>query len=311
MPKAFSLDVSATGGAGASTDLTVGETYQPGLTKTIISTPEQNWHGTVTIEISGDNSHWDYAQAVAAGGRSALSFTQEALYIRTNWEGRQAGDTTPSIQIIVETEPAGASSSTTTTISNVVDVDFEGTRPTYSVAVADIEPAATPTDFFTLEGGARIMRVLRVEVSGVCGATFAQTASLRLFKRTARDEGGAQLYPMPAVEYQVLNPDGTVLDGDPAPTGSPVQYTANPSAIGAGRMIRAARLVLPPSGSASVGTIPVPPLVWTFGDVNDRPLLLRGAAQVLALNFDGAALPAGTKLNVSITWSEQLTEGGD
>lgn len=312
MPKAFTLDVNAAGGAGASTDLTVGGTFSPGLTKTLISTPEQDWHGGVTIQISADDSHWDYAQSIDAGGRSALSFQQEAIYIRTFWGGRQDGDTTPSVQCIVETEPAGAAASSTLgTASNpeYVIADFEGQRPTYSVAVAEITPAAGGcTDLFTLEGGANIIRIVRIEVSGVCDAAFAQTLPLALFKRTARNTGGAQLYPLPVVHYQVLNPNGTALNGDGLPTGSPVQYTSNPEAIGAGRRLRAGRLLLPPAGSASSAAQQPELLVWEFGVKNDRALFLRGAAQVLALNLDGRSVPAGTRLNIALTWTEDQTE---
>lgn len=42
-----------------------------------------------------------------------------------------------------------------------------------------------------------------------------------------------------------------------------------------------------------------------FGNLADKPAYLRSASEGLYPNFNGAALPAGTVLNIFVEWMEE------
>lgn len=46
-------------------------------------------------------------------------------------------------------------------------------------------------------------------------------------------------------------------------------------------------------------------IIWDFDGINEKPPTLESANDVLALNFNGAALPAGLVLTVSVEWAEE------
>jgi hypothetical protein len=75
-------------------------------------------------------------------------------------------------------------------------------------------------------------------------------------------------------------------------------YTANPSALGTGALIRAQKFNLGAAGAA--GSV-----VWDFSTRNSRGVVLRGATHQLVLNWGGAAVPAGTALDIDVEWSEE------
>jgi hypothetical protein len=159
-------------------------------------------------------------------------------------------------------------------------------QPSFSFAIAGVTPAATPTDWFTLCGSAsKSVSPLHVEISGI--ATAAGTIDVVLVKRTAADTGGTKSAQAPAAH------DGNDVSAQAVLS----QYTANPASLGTGIAVRAKKLALPVAGAA--GTVE-----FDFTRNSDKPVIESGAAQCLAINLNGSALPAGTSLDFAITWGE-------
>ncbi len=176
--------------------------------------------------------------------------------------------------------------------TGVAAVSTESTKATYSSAVIDYAAYATPTDMFVLVGSAtKLVRVLRVAVSGV--ATAGIIEDLQLIKRTAADTTGTA--SQPAIAQHDSN--------DAAASAVVNLYSVIPGGLGAGVNVRAGKLNLGTAGSS--GAIAAPALVWDFTTRNGKGLVLRGIAQCLALNWNGAAVPAGLSLNIDVEWSEE------
>ena len=76
-------------------------------------------------------------------------------------------------------------------------------------------------------------------------------------------------------------------------------YTVNPTGLGtAVGNVGAKRLFL------NVSTAQEDQAVWDFSTRQDKALVLRGTTDILALNFGGAAVPAGGVLDFEIEWEE-------
>lgn len=166
-----------------------------------------------------------------------------------------------------------------------LQVTTEGIAATYGVSGVAITPAATPTDVVLLTGSAtKTVRVKRVSISGL--ATTTGTMDVALVKRTAANTGTA------------TNPSIALFDSNDGAASAVVsQYSANPSALGAGIAISDQKLNFGVAGSS--GTV-----VFDFATRNDKPIILRGVAQGLAINLNGQAVPAGGTLSYSILWEE-------
>lgn len=172
----------------------------------------------------------------------------------------------------------------------VASVNVEGTKATYSVVVPDATPYATATDFFTLVGSAsKTIRITRVEIEG--DATAAALADIYLYKRTAADTGGTASQPAIAQHDS----------GDAAPSAVANLYSVVPTGLGAGNLVKAGRLYLPAAGTPTFPNTKI----FDFSARSEKALVLRGVAQALAINWGGAAVPAGTSLYISVSWTEE------
>jgi len=171
--------------------------------------------------------------------------------------------------------------------TGVAAVSTEGTKTTFSSASIAFTPAATATDFYTIIGSAsKTVRVHRITVSGL--ATAAATVDIQLLKRSTADSGGASSAP-------AITPHDS--NGGPTATAVISLWSANPTLGTLVGAYRTRKLNLGAAGSA--GTIE-----WRFSDTNDQALVLRGVAENLALNWNGAAVPAGTSLDIEIEFVE-------
>jgi len=164
----------------------------------------------------------------------------------------------------------------------------EGTKTTYSVGAVALTPAATATDFWQIVGSAtKTVRVLRLAIGGI--ATAAATNDVQLVKRTAANTGGT------SAALTLAQHDSN----DAAPTAAVNTYSVNPTGLGAsGGVVRAAKLNLGAAGAAGQ-------IVWDFTTRNGKGLVLRGNTQSLNLNWNGAAVPAGTSLNIDVEFTEE------
>lgn len=160
-----------------------------------------------------------------------------------------------------------------------------GGARTYSAA-ANIASAAAATDIFTITGSATTtVFVTKVIISGI--QTTAGLTDVQLIKRSTADTAGTSTAAT-AIPHD---------SSDAAATATCLAYTANPTtgtAVGTFR-----RGYVPVAGATSVVN---PLIVFDFGD-KGRPVVLRGIAQVLAVNLGGATLTGGT-FDIAIEWFE-------
>jgi hypothetical protein len=56
--------------------------------------------------------------------------------------------------------------------------------------------------------------------------------------------------------------------------------------------------------AAAAGTYP---LLFDFCDRAAKGIRLNSATEVIAINFNGAAVPTGTNLHMTIEWTEEAT----
>jgi hypothetical protein len=148
---------------------------------------------------------------------------------------------------------------------------------TYSVAVADFAPATSPTDVMCITGSAtQTIYITRAQFS--VGATTSSSIDAILVKRTSLDTGAASAVAI--VSHDSANP---------APSVSAFVYTANPSALGAGTMIRADEVGV----ALDSNGYPNSPFVWDFGTRGSQPIVLRGTSQAFCFNMNAMTQPSG------------------
>lgn len=156
----------------------------------------------------------------------------------------------------------------------------------YVAASAPFTPGATPQDVFGITGSANRL----VTVTGIWIATVQTTAGNNAWlavKRSTLNTGGTSA-PVSAVPADSSHPAATALVR---------QYTANPSAGTLVGSIWSGRVPSPTPGTA---------LSQPFAAVlSDRQrIVLNGAAEMLALNFNGQALPTGLSVQAIVAWQE-------
>lgn len=159
----------------------------------------------------------------------------------------------------------------------------------YSATVRPFMPPALSTDMCVITGSAtKVVKVTGVEVS----ANQATTGNnqIHLVKRTAANTGGATI-AMSSAAWDT---------GIPAPTASAYIYATKPTALGTSAGSLVIKNVLSPVSTA-LGvqyTYLVEPNVF-------KPIVLRGTAESLAVNFDGQTSPAGFAVNCTFFFTEE------
>jgi hypothetical protein len=167
----------------------------------------------------------------------------------------------------------------------LINRDYEKNIRTYS-ASANVAAAAAATDIFTITGSATAtVFVTQVIVSGI--QTTAGLADVLLLTRstanTAGTSGAVTAVPM----------DTT----DAAASATVLAYTANPTT---GTLVGAVKRAYVEVGAAT-GVVNEA-FIFDFGK-RGKPLTLRGIAQVLAVNLNGATLAGGT-FDITVEWYE-------
>jgi len=169
--------------------------------------------------------------------------------------------------------------------------NIEGIKASYSAAVNAHAPAATPTDWFTIQGSAtKTVRVTRIRIRG-------------------RATAGNQ-YRVSLIKYSVF------LTGGTAAAVTMVPHDANDPAATALVQTWAGGLPTPGTAIGKIEDESIPLTVlgtpgfdglvtFDYGIRPARAIVLRGTAQYLALNSAGVALPAGTVFDVKMEFSEE------
>lgn len=166
---------------------------------------------------------------------------------------------------------------------------LEGGNASFHLGLFDTTPAATPTDLLLLKGAAnRVFKIRRILVSGI--ATTAGDLPILLIKRTADNTAGTRA-AQSAGKADSADASASALQA--------FLYTVNASSLGASAgTLRARRLFL------NLATAAKSQVEFVFGNSWSKPIYLRGASEYLAINANGAALPAGAKLDFEVDWTE-------
>ena len=166
----------------------------------------------------------------------------------------------------------------------------DGGKVTYRASAKALASAASATNLFTITGSAsKVVRVTRLEVSGQ--ATTAAAAQVLVIVQSAADTGGTATQPT-AVPHDSLSP---------AATATINAYTANPTVGAAVGTIYESYVFLAAPATATVGS---DKLVLDLGNRPSQAIVLRGVAQVLAVNLNGATVTGGA-FDINIEWTEE------
>ncbi len=168
--------------------------------------------------------------------------------------------------------------------------------PTF-VSAGSFTPVATPADLLTIFGSAsKTVRVLSI----LFGTTNTAAGSQQFFlsKRSAVTTGGTAV-------AQTIVP----LDSTDAATATVSTYSVDPTpgaVVGNINVVRVASPAAIPASFAGVVTsasFQMLPYDYTVGLC--KPVVLRGVAQGLAVNFNDVALVAGQTHVFSVLWTEE------
>jgi hypothetical protein len=158
---------------------------------------------------------------------------------------------------------------------------------TYAVGASWATPG-TPTELAVLQGSdTKTIKVRRVLLTAT--AASATNVQVDMIRRSTTNTGGTLNSVTPAKLDTV----------DPAPTALFNYYTANPSGLGTSLgTLRTVTFGAVSSTSASI----TPSQEYTFGELNSKPLVLRGSGDFLAFN---SAQGASYNMRLSVEWTEE------
>lgn len=165
---------------------------------------------------------------------------------------------------------------------------------TYSVGIPAFTPPATPTDLFTITGsGTKTVRVISV----LAGFTQTTAGNNRIYtvKRSTANSGGSSSAPT-AVPFDSTNA---------AATATVLSYTGNstPGSLVGNLAINNCYSPILATGTSGPDYQLTPNGIVT--ELLAQPVTLRGTGEVLAINFNGAALPSGLSVVGTIVWLEE------
>lgn len=169
---------------------------------------------------------------------------------------------------------------------------IDGQRPTYRYAIQATAPYATPTDWIVIRGSAtKVVRITHIEVSGAATAATEVIATFK--KHTIANTGGTSTNPTPVAHDS----------SDAAASALVLLYTVAPAIDASAVIFEPVRLTLAVAPAAT--SVNPDRFVADYGARPSKAPVLRGVAQELALNFAGAAVPAGGVYDVVIEWTEE------
>lgn len=266
-------------------------------------TYQVNGVGTVLARITGSGTGIAGTFQIATERSGTINWTTIVVQPRGNVGSRVANIVGTGLYQL-DVPGAAQVRFNLTAITGSITIDWSGgstlglvdmlpaRRSTYSAIITALAPAASATDFFTLTGSAtKTVRIQRAACSGI--STAASVATVNALTRSTANTGGTATAPA-ASQHDSLAP---------AATATVAAYTANPTTgtlVGSG--LRSSKISLSTAASSAIGS---DHLEWMFGIGVAEEVLLRGVAQVFALNGAGASFAAGTSLNCSVQWTEE------
>jgi hypothetical protein len=166
-------------------------------------------------------------------------------------------------------------------------------RAAYATAINAHTPAATPTDWFTIQGSAtKTIRITRIRIT--LRATAANSYRVSLIKYSVYLTGGTgaatTIVPFDSADPAATAVVKTWAGGLPTPGTAVGKITDDSLPVGV--------LGAPTFYNEMTG-------LYDFGVRPSKMVILRGANEYLAINSGGAALPAGSVFDVSAEWTEE------
>jgi len=258
-------------------------------THTYLSAIEAELAGTLTISggvaITGTPNVSDSATHTLLSAVSANTANLENAVVSGG------GSAVPSYGVnvggVYQPSPSSATSGTYRPLEpdpyGALQVDTLGLVPTFT-AVVELAAISNATDVCILLGSSsKTIQVLRLEVWLIYSAG---PFYLQIIKRTSANSGGT-FSAISSIAHD--SNDGSasaVLNA----------YTANPSSVGSGVNVGIGVVAASTSGLAE-------PLIYDYAKDNQKPMVLRGTSQGLAVNFLGDN-GGTTPVYVRFTWRE-------
>lgn len=265
------------------------------------ATFNNNGNGTVLIRVAGTNSAlsavvqitesraasptWTTVPVLTVGGTVVSTITANGLY-RLNING--AAQVRFNLASITGTNVIVSAAGTP---GSEFSQQLPASKATYA-ATATIAPASSGTDLLTITGSAtKTVAVTHLSCTGTATAVGAGT--LVALKRSTANTSGTSA-AVTAVPVDSANAAGTA---------TVLNYSANPTTGTLVGNVASAIITLTPAATTTFGA---PPVKVDFGPrPGEQPIVLRGIAQVLALNGAGVSLPAGASLLCNLAWTEE------
>lgn len=169
--------------------------------------------------------------------------------------------------------------------------------PTYHAVSVALVPGTAPTDISCITGSAtKVVRLKKIRLSGTAGTAI--NVNVLLTKHTVADSGGT---PATSTALPVPYPVDSTMAAASATTQA---WTANPTINDSTPGITNASTLFLPVTSTAGGSSGVL-FYWDEGGYAFSPPVLRGVAQQVCINFNGATAPSSGAVNVEYVWTEQ------
>lgn len=164
---------------------------------------------------------------------------------------------------------------------------------TYSAGITNLSIAAAPSDVFTITGSAgKTIRVNKIIASGI--ATSDANVLLQLIKRSSANSGGTST-TLTAVPHDVSN--GVA-------TATVRAYTANPTVGAVVGTLRTGRVAIGSASPSSASPTASKQVEVFSASSRGQAIVLRGTAEVLAVNMNASTLTGGS-MSFAIEWTEE------
>ncbi len=163
---------------------------------------------------------------------------------------------------------------------------------TYTASTFTFTPGTTPGDVFTITGSAtKTVKILRMGLASNQGT--AGTNNWFIVKRNTANSGGTST-SVAGVPHDSTNA---------AATATVLEYTVNPTSGTLVGQVWSGKLDSPIATTAGIGGSEG--VEVSFAELYGQPITLRGVNDVLAWNFNLAALPSGLTITAYVTWTEE------
>lgn len=166
----------------------------------------------------------------------------------------------------------------------------------YSFAKADFATVATPTTALVIKGSAtKVVRVKRVRIAGAATAAGSIIAYIERWS-SAGTLGSAELTGITGAKHDSTSGAATAV----VSTVGTANYGTKGTTAG---VVAAGRVAMQAIGSAATSG-EGQGLEFVWGNKGDEAIVLRGVAEHLVVDFNGAGVPSGGKFDFTVDLEE-------